>query len=134
MKRSYTVDFAAAQADDSPQQSLGQNHGSRCNSGKLSSGEQLLSSAQEEENSPELPTVMHEIDDSDIPVRRPSNHLVTAIIESSTVTASATNPMMQPRECVTPPPNLSIQVHRSPPTMLSLSATQIPDANNVVVS
>ena len=80
MKRSYTVDFAAAQADDSPQQSLGQNHGNRNNSGKLSSGEQLLSYPQEEENSPESPTVMHEIDDGDIPVRRPSNHLVTAII------------------------------------------------------
>ena len=56
------------------------------------------------EESPESPTAMHEIDDSDdLPVRRPSNHLVTAIIESST------NPMMQPRECVTPPPNLSLQ-------------------------
>merc|ERR1719394_2209313 len=42
--------------------------------------------------------------------------------------------MMQPRECVTPPPNLSIQVHRSPPTISSSSATQIQDANNVVVS
>ena len=81
MKRSYTVDFAAAQADDSPQQSLGQNHGNRSNSGKLSSGEeQFLCSPREEENSAESPTVMHKIDDSDIPVRRPSNHLVTAII------------------------------------------------------
>ena len=87
MKRSYTVDFAAAQADDSPQQStLGQNQGHRSNSGKLSSGEeQFLCSPQEEENSAESPTVMHKIDDSDIPVRRPSNHLVTAIIGISIV-------------------------------------------------
>ena len=87
MKRSYTVDFAAAQADDSPQQTLGQNQGHRSNSGKLSSGEeQFLCSPQEEENSAESPTVMHKIDDSDIPVRRPSNHLVTAIIGISIVT------------------------------------------------
>ena len=86
MKRSYTVDFAAAQADDSPQQALGQNQGHRSNSGKLSSGEeQFLCSPQEEENSAESPTVMHKIDDSDIPVRRPSNHLVTAIIGISIV-------------------------------------------------
>ena len=103
MKRSYTVDFAAAQADDS-NESLAttkkSDHGDH---------DRTCSPCQQ---SPESPTVMHEIDEADVPVRRPSNHLVTAIIESASISSSArstTNPMMQPRECVTPPPNLSIQ-------------------------
>ena len=69
MKRSYTVDFAAAQAEDSPvpqQQSK-------------SSKERLLTPTDEEEDLESY----GELEDVGVPVRRSSNHLVTAIIESS---------------------------------------------------
>ena len=69
MKRSYTVDFAAAQAEDSPvpqQQSK-------------SSNERVLTPTDEEED---LESYV-ELEDVGVPVRRSSNHLVTAIIESS---------------------------------------------------
>ena len=68
MKRSYTVDFAAAQAEDSPKQQ------------SKSSKERLLTPTDEEEDDLES---YGELEDIGVPVRRSSNHLVTAIIESS---------------------------------------------------
>ena len=67
MKRSYTVDFAAAQAEDSPKQQ------------SKSSKERLLTPTDEEEDLESY----GELEDVGVPVRRSSNHLVTAIIESS---------------------------------------------------
>ena len=70
MKRSYTVDFAAAQAEDSPvPQQVGQQR----------SRERLTPTDEEED----LESHNGELEDVGVPVRRSSNHLVTAIIESS---------------------------------------------------
>ena len=70
MKRSYTVDFAAAQAEDSPvPQQIPQD----------SSKERLTPTDEEED----LESQNFHEEDVGVPVRRSSNHLVTAIIESS---------------------------------------------------
>ena len=70
MKRSYTVDFAAAQAEDSPvPQQIPQD----------SSKERLTPTDEEED----LESQNFHQEDVGVPVRRSSNHLVTAIIESS---------------------------------------------------
>jgi hypothetical protein len=79
MKRSYTVDFAAAQAEDSPQ--------------SLPKPRYDDSSHREEDS--QSPLLQDH--DCDIPVRRSSNHLVTAIIESNHSVHTTS------RECVTPP-------------------------------
>lgn len=78
MKRSYTVDFAAAQADDVP--------------------------VRRRPPSPTRQDSQDEYDEHDPVVVReppPSNHLVTAIIETGCG-------QVNPRECITPPPNMHL--------------------------